>query len=610
MTHQDNEDSRASDPSPLITHHSPFTTHPSPLVTHDSPPTTRRSVNETLWFQRLRWGLLKNAFRLQLGRSPGRLASIGLCCVLIWGLLFGLSLLGFRELVEDHKIRIDLPVFVLIFNLSFVSLSMLLVFSSGVILYGSLFTSTESAFLLASPIRTDQIFAYKFQGALGYSSWAFLLLGSPVLIAYGFVVNGGAPWYYFLLLPLYFLGFILIPGSVGALFCLALVNFFPRRKKQLLLGVAAVALALGAWWVYARVLPSARQAFYQFDAISEFFGAFSLVQSPFLPAYWMAQGLREAAIGEWAMALYYLALIWSNGLLLYLLTTLAARGLYRRGFNVLASGGDLRRRYRTLWLDRALAGVFGFLGRPTRLLIDKDLRTFRRDPVQWGQLLIFLGLMALIFGMMRWLYLQGVTQRFQNGVSFLFLTATSFLLCAYTGRFIYPMLSLEGRKFWILGLLPIRRVDLLRGKFAYAAVMTVSAGEALVLFSDIMLGQSWIFVLLHTTAIAVLALGLSGLSAGMGAVMPNFRETDPSKIAVGFGGTLTLVMGLLYQVAVLAVMVLPWHIVEAVANADGASLDLSRPWLWLGLAVGIALGVFAVVLPLRTGAQALEKMEF
>ena len=28
-------------------------------------------------------------------------------------------------------------------------------------------------------------------------------------------------------------------------------------------------------------------------------------------------------------------------------------------------------------------------------------------------------------------------------------------MCAYTGRFIFPMLSLEGNKFWILGLLPL-----------------------------------------------------------------------------------------------------------------------------------------------------------
>ena len=38
-----------------------------------------------------------------------------------------------------------------------------------------------------------------------------------------------------------------------------------------------------------------------------------------------------------------------------------------------------------------------FLPVPVRLLIVKDLRLFRRDPLQWSQFLIFLGLLALYF---------------------------------------------------------------------------------------------------------------------------------------------------------------------------------------------------------------------
>ena len=48
-----------------------------------------------------------------------------------------------------------------------------------------------------------------------------MLLGSPVLLAYGLEVSHGAPWYYYLVLPLFFLGFLLIPGSIGAIGVLA-----------------------------------------------------------------------------------------------------------------------------------------------------------------------------------------------------------------------------------------------------------------------------------------------------------------------------------------------------------------------------------------------------
>src|SRR5439155_10667592 len=113
-----------------------------------------------------------------------------------------------------------------------------------------------------------------------------------------------------------------------------------------------------------------------------------------------------------------------------------------------------------VWLDRALTGLVGFLDPQTKLLIVKDFRTFRRDPAQWAQVLIFTGLLSLYFANIRRLYVEDITWAYQNSISLLNLTATAFLLCAYTGRFIFPMLSLEGRKFCIRGLLPLQGAQL------------------------------------------------------------------------------------------------------------------------------------------------------
>ena len=65
-------------------------------------------------------------------------------------------------------------------------------------------------------------------------------------------------------------------------------------------------------------------------------------------------------------------------------------------------------------------------------------------------------------------------------------------MCAYTGRFIYPMLSLEGRKFWILGLLPARPANGYCGASSPSprrAALLIA--EFLVIFSDLMLGMPW-----------------------------------------------------------------------------------------------------------------------
>ncbi len=498
-----------------------------------------------------------------------------------------------------------------LFDFLFLALTVMLTFSTAIILYSSLFSSAESWFLLAGPVPEEDIFAYKFQGAMAFSSWAFVLLGSPILIAYGIEVEGGAAWYFYVLLPLYFLGFVLLPGSLGALCTLLLVNFLPRGRMQLV-GLVVALVAAGVGWRVWHVLQESTQSPFGtrvwFENLMGEVTAWRqrLVQQ-LVPVQWTGQGLMAAAEGELDTMLYYLALIWSNGLLLYLATVWLARKLFRRGFNRIATGGTLRRRYGGRWLDNTLGRLLFFLDTQTRLLILKDFRTFRRDPAQWLQILIFVGLPVLYFSNMRHFYEKDIGRAFQNGISLLTLTATGFLMCAYTGRFIFPMLSLEGRKFWILGLLPLERARLVWGKFVFSAAGCLGIAEFLVLFSDCMLGMNGTILVVHGLAVAVLALGLSGLSVGLGACMPNFRETDPSKIAVGFGGTLNLVAGLLFLIVVVGAMAAPFHFIVAAHDFDVVTFPW---WPWLGVVVGIIAGIVAVVLPLRAGASNLRRMEF
>jgi ABC-2 type transport system permease protein len=261
-------------------------------------------------------------------------------------------------------------------------------------------------------------------------------------------------------------------------------------------------------------------------------------------------------------------------------------------------------------VDHALAGLVFFLDPQIRLLLVKDFRTFRRDPAQWAQILIFTALLALYFVNTRRFYQEEIPFAYQNGVSLLNLSATALLLCAWTGRFVYPLLSLEGRKFWILGLLPLRRDLLLWGKFAFSATGAVLFAGLLVVLSDVMLAMPPQALGLHLLTVIVLATGLSGLSVGVGAWIPNFRESDPSKIAIGFGGTLNLVASLLFLSLVIGLMAAPWHLYVGVGEQLGWDERRMLRWIVGGVAAGILLGVLAVAVPLRVGARSLRRMEF
>jgi ABC-2 type transport system permease protein len=558
-----------------------------------------------LLFQRLRGRLLANSARQLLGSAGIRLVTIVACSLLVWACVYAVGHLGFAFLKQQRLPLLD-DIVAVILDLFFLVLGLMLLFSTGIILYSSLFASAEAAFLLCTPAPADRVFAYKYQGALTFSSWAFLLFGSAGLLPYGLVFQ--APWYFYALLPLFLLGFVLVPGSAGALVCLLVVNTVPRRRRQVLAGAVLVLIALLVVWG-VQAARAMREAGWTRDAVNVLLAQFDFARGALMPSDWVVKGLLAAKNGDLRETAYRLALLWSNGLFAYVVTTWAARRLYRRAFNRVATGGSLRRRYGGLWLDRALGGLVAFLDPHVRLLLIKDFRTFRRDPAQWVQILLFTGLLCLYFANTRRFYREEIPWAYQNGVSLLNLAATAVLLCAWTGRFIYPLLSLEGRKFWILGLLPLRRELLLWGKFAFSATGAVLFSEFLVLLSDLMLAMPPVAVAIHALTVAVLAVGLSGLSVGIGAWVPNFRETDPSKIAIGFGGTLNLIASLLFLILVIGLMAAPWHVYAAV----GDDLGWGNREAWLlagGMLAGLALGVAAVVVPLRVGARTLRRMEF
>src|SRR6478735_2609090 len=131
-----------------------------------------------------------------------------------------------------------------VFHLFFASLNVMLVFSSGIILYTGLYKSPDTDHLLTLPTRPERVVLYKFQEAVFFSSWGFFLLASPIMIAYGIVA--GAPTYYYMLLVPLIVSFVYIPSGIGALCCLFIIHKLPKLRRII---VACIALAVIAMTV-------------------------------------------------------------------------------------------------------------------------------------------------------------------------------------------------------------------------------------------------------------------------------------------------------------------------------------------------------------------------
>ncbi|MBM4023282.1 MAG: hypothetical protein FJ284_13800, partial [Planctomycetes bacterium] len=498
-------------------------------------------------FLRLRATLVWETLRAMLVDSRLRVTLVVVLSGLFWAALYLLFAEAFTFLDALHA-----DVISLLFNTFFSSLMVMLLFSAGILLYGGLYLSPESRLLLTLPVRAKTIFAHKFHEAMWFASWGFILLGSPMLVAFGVVRQANWP-YFALLLPL-MIAFVTIHAALGGICCVALVAWLPRlRMHALSLAVGAVCVTViwTGWTLVSEPRADAMSAAW----FERLFARLAITEQKLFPSWWLASGLIEAArtgrdgrllSAGLAEAFKFLSLLVANALLLYLVAGWLAHVAYRRGFSNLAGEVPARRCRRTGLLDRALMGGEGAAGRPIRLLLVKDLRLFRRDVSQWSQFLIFFGLLSLYFFNLRSFSYHNI---YASMIGFLNLAVVGLILSTFTTRFVYPMISLEGRRFWILGLLPVHRDQIVLAKFLFSFLGGLLPCAALVILSDSMLGLPWRLIVLHEHCCLLLCLGLSAIAVGLGARMPDLRESSPSKISSGFGGTLCLVLSSLYIMA-------------------------------------------------------------
>ena len=570
---------------------------------------------EARLFFRLRATVAWETLRSMLSSARLRLSLVALLSVMFWAALYGLFVEAFLFLESLHA-----DVVSLLFNAFFSSLMVMLVFSTGILLYSGLYCSAEARLLLTLPVREETILGHKFQEALWFSSWGFVLLGSPMLVAYGVVRQAGWP-YYLLILP-FMLAFVVIPAALGSIACMAMVAWLPRLRVHALTVAIAAACLTAVWIGWSLAAPGRIDTMSQ-AWLEHVFARLAFTEQRLFPSWWLSSGLMEAAavgrgpraaVAPLLEALKFLAVLVANGMLLHLLAGRLARAVYRRGYSQLIGEAPRRRQRTGGWFDETILGLGGPAGRPLRLLLVKDLRLFRRDISQWSQFLIFFGLLSLYFFNLRSFDYNNV---YASMIGFLNLAVVGLILSTFTTRFIFPMISLEGRRFWILGLLPVHRDQIVWSKFVFSFLGGVVPCCGLVLLSDLMLGIRPPMVLVHEFCCVVLCLGLSGLAVGLGARMPELRESSPAKISSGFGGTLCLVLSSLLIMLVVIVAALPGHLfllTRAIGPTGGTAAAVLE---WAGgpggtaasLAIVALLGCAATALPLAAGLRHFRHLE-
>ncbi|MEO1088209.1 MAG: hypothetical protein AAFY88_28590, partial [Acidobacteriota bacterium] len=331
-------------------------------------------------------------------------------------------------------------------------------------------------------------------------------------------------------------------------------------------------------------------------------------QNPFLPSQWLASGVLAAATGDFKESLFQLFLLVAHaGMALLVATFVAEKVFYGAWSALLASEQQRQPKDKGVGRVRLIEAVLRPLPEPYRSLVIKDIRSFCREPSQWYQFVLFFGILAVYLANLggdRRVALDPET--WQAWGTLLNLGAALLILASLTTRFVYPLISLEGRRIWILGMAPLTRRAIVRQKFWLSVVATSVFTVGLSVLSAVKLDLEPVAFALSVAAVGAATLALSGLAVGLGSLYPDFRDDNPSRIVSGMGGTLNFLLSMLYVVLTTSALgvVLLWHRFEAQFGGDAFPQVVAAVAIWIAVLTAITCWI-----PLRLGIRHLEQLE-
>ncbi len=557
------------------------------------------SVIFNIWDARL--NILSNKLK-NIGRHS-RLKII-VVWIMVVGLFGGTFYVPFRAFVFLNSMgHFGLVIIDRLLYLFFMGLFMMLVFSNCIICYSSAYKTREIQFFLSLPIRYSQIFLIKFIDSIFLSSWMFLCFLMPILSAYAVVRGLGAEFY--LALIMFFIPFAVLCGAIGCMITMLVVRFLPAKMRRILSLMAVGLFLAGCGWLLITGKAATRSENEVIFLLSNLVPHFGFSQFAFAPNFWISDGLFKIIAGSYKQAVLWWLLLTSNALFLSQTVIFLSRKFYYPGWLKTTNSSDKKIYLPGKGLSEKLIGMLTFIKPSMRSLIIKDIKVFCRDPMQWSQFAIFFGLLAIYFANIRSLGYQNVLPFWKNLISFLNLASTNLTLASLSVRFVFPQLSLEGKRFWILGLAPIEKKDLLIEKFWLNSTVALCISLPLISLSNFMLNVSAHLMFLSMLVVVLMCLTLTSLCIGLGALFPNFKEDNPAQIVSGFGGTLALVLCLVYIAVNVTALALPFHLLVTAQISQGGFnrlIVLASVFVCVFSAATIFVSMFA-------GYKALNRLE-
>lgn len=492
------------------------------------------------------------------------------------------------------------------------ALSMLLLSFSGLLLFSNIVTALSSYFLSEDmqlvqslPISRRRVFYFRALDTMLSSSWMILIFGLPVLLAYGIVHDGGLLFYGVALGGL--AAYLVPPAAVGIVIACVLVRGFSASRIREVMAMISGIFIMGLLLLIRALKPERLVDPESFGTLAEFIAVVRTPDASWLPSTWLSEACMWALGNPIDAPALTLGLLFVGGPALLVLARWLVAPLFFEAWTN-AQEAPKKAASRSRIVARIIDGITAPLPGVWRSLLRKDLRLFLREPGQWTQAMLLLGLVIIYLYSVRSLPLDSLplkTGVLTNAIAFLNVGVAGSVLAAIAVRFSFVAVSQEGRAFWVLHASPIGARRYLWSKFLMAFWPALLLGETLVLSTNAMLGVDPLYAWIAGGTIAALAFGVTGLAVGLGALYPNFKADSAARMASGPGAILFMVTALSFVATCVTLLSVPIGVLLARQYQEvDPSLGLQAAVAGAALFVLVA-NVVAAIVPMHRGARKL-----
>ena len=492
------------------------------------------------------------------------------------------------------------------------ALSMLLLSFSGLLLFSNIITALSSYFLAEDmqllqslPVSRRRIFYLRFFDTVMNSSWMIIIFGLPVLLAYGIVYQAGPLYYLVAVVGLVL--YLLPPAAAGVVVACLLVRGFSARRLRELMALVSGGFLVAVLLLLRTLQPERLVDPDSFSTLAEFIAVVRAPDVSWLPSTWLSEVCMGTLGNPVESFPLYAGLLCVVAPASVVVSRWLVAPLY---FDAWTNAQEAPRKAASR--SRALTSAIDRFTAPLpvtyRALLRKDMRQFFREPGQWTQGLLLLGLVAIYLYSVNSLPLDVLpmdTNVLENVIAFLNVGVAGAVLASISVRFQFTSISREGRAFWVLHSSPIGAQRYLLSKFFMALWPSLILGEVLVLSTNAMLGVDPLYAWVAALSIAALSLGLTGMAVGLGALYPNFNADSAAQMAAGPGAILFMVLALLLVAAVVGVEAVPVGLFLARQTQGIAPSPALMLALIASASAALGLCATAAIVPLRRGAVQL-----